>query len=92
MVGIRELSPHNTKNFVVVTSPPLQFLKKDAVRKWFPDHHMAFNDIKIRLTWPQSLPWRTNSGVSRLRDATDFVIGRTLMQHDEDDRWRVTSY
>ncbi|KAE8986279.1 hypothetical protein PF005_g21247 [Phytophthora fragariae] len=80
-------------NYAGKIRPLSQLLKKDAAWVWTADFQQAFDAVNQGLTEAPILAVADQDRPFHVVcDASDFAIGRALMQHDHEERDRVVYY
>ncbi|KAF1318417.1 reverse transcriptase, partial [Globisporangium splendens] len=92
-LGLANYLHKYTRNYAALVQPLTQLLKKDVEWKWSKDHQTAFEGVKrsLREAPVLALP-NHDKPFHVVCDASDYAIGCTLMQHDDEGHERVVSY
>ncbi|KAF1317464.1 reverse transcriptase, partial [Globisporangium splendens] len=92
-LGLANYLHKYTRNYAALVQPLTQLLKKDVEWKWSKDHQAAFEEVKrsLREAPVLALP-NHDKPFHVVCDASDYVIGCALMQHDDEGHERVVSY
>ncbi|GMF44990.1 unnamed protein product [Phytophthora fragariaefolia] len=83
----------NRMDYAGLIRPMSSLLEKEVAWNWCPEHQDAFDAVKKSLaSEPVLVLPDTSSPFHMVCDASDFAIGRALIQFDDEDRERVVSY